>query len=75
MELSYINEILMRRGVMYIEDDIEEIAVRLSYDDGNLQVYAKRRGGREKKTETKVEVVYNALIQGKSISKKRYEQY
>lgn len=75
MELSSINEILMRRGVMYIEDDIEEIAVRLSYEDGNLKVYAKRHGRKEKKTETKVEVVYNALIQGKSISKQKYDKF
>lgn len=75
MDISYINKVLKRKGALFIEDSIEEIAVRLSLKGEQLSVYAKRHGKKEIKTSTDVDVVYNSLAEGKQITKKRYYEY
>ena len=75
MKLSHLNSLLNRKSVVYIEDDIEEIVIRISDGDDDFQVYAKRHGKKERKTDVHIKVVYDALIQGKEITKERYDKY
>ena len=75
MDISYIHKVLKDKGAIFIEDSIEEIVVRLSLKNDRLSVYAKRRGKKEVKTRTDVDVVYNSLIEGKQITKARYYEY
>lgn len=75
MLLASIYKELKHKGIVFIEDDVEEVVVRLSLKGDKLSVYAKRHGGKERETRTDIEVVHNALVQGKEIAKKRYDEY
>lgn len=75
MVFKKMYDVLDRNGVVFIEDDYEEVAVRLVRNNGSLLSYIKRKGGSEIRTTTTSKMVFDTIISGKEISSHEYDKY
>lgn len=75
MDLTKMCETLKRKGVIFIEEDYEEVAVRLQAGKDATLAFIKRKGRKEARTITSNKMVFDAIIYGKEISKEEYDNY
>lgn len=60
---------------VYILDEFEEAAVRLTYEDGVTKAYIKHKGRKEVSIPQSNETVCEIILSGKEISESEYGKY
>ncbi|MCH4154854.1 MAG: hypothetical protein LKF31_00970 [Muribaculaceae bacterium] len=75
MDITQIGSLLLKYGEIYLLDDFEEIAVRLTLSEGCTIAHLKHKGNGEVPISQSEKVVFDVKLGGELISKEVYEAY
>lgn len=75
MNQKTLQKKLLAGNSVYILDEFEETAVRLTYEDGATKAYIKHKGRMEVSIPQSNETVCEIILSGNEISESEYGKY
>ena len=65
----------LKKGIVYLKDDYEDIVLRVEVTDNSTHCFIKRRGRKEIEVDSKDKDVFESKMNGNEISKEEYEKF